>query len=83
MFSATVKENLKRLKLVLERFRQFGLKIKPSKCRFLQESCTYLGHIVSGSGISADSSKIDAVQNWPFPRSEKELRSYLGLVGYY
>ena len=43
----------------------------------------FLGHIVSKNGISVDPSKVEAVQNWPRPTSVKEIRSFLGLAGYY
>ena len=58
-------------------------KVKISKCRFAQQSIPYLGHIVSHNGVSTDPSKIDSVQQWPPPRNIKELRSFLGLAGYY
>lgn len=57
--------------------------MKFSKCRFAQQSISYLGHIVSSHGVSTDPSKIDAVQQWPTPQNIKELRSFLGLAGYY
>lgn len=57
--------------------------MKFSKCRFAQQSISYLGHVVSYHGVSIDPSKIDAVQQWPTPQNIKELRSFLGLAGYY
>ena len=47
------------------------------------ESVSFLGHIVSSQGISVDPKKVEAVQDWPVPRSVTEVRSFLGLPGYY
>jgi len=58
-------------------------KLKLSKCAFAQQSISYLGHIISGDGVSTDPAKISAVVNWPTPASVKDVRSFLGLAGYY
>ncbi|KAL8087895.1 hypothetical protein AgCh_037873 [Apium graveolens] len=56
---------------------------KQSKCFFAVDKVEYLGHFISGKGIETDPSKISVVDSWPVPRSVKELRSFLGLTGYY
>jgi hypothetical protein len=58
-------------------------KVKFSKCQFAKQSISYLGHIVGNSGVSTDPTKIQSVQLWPQPTDVKELRSFLGLMGYY
>lgn len=56
---------------------------KESKCSFTVSKIEYLGHFISGEGISTDPKKIQAVANWPSPNNLKQLRSFLGLLGYY
>jgi len=83
VFSRTVEEHLERLVRVLGRLRSAGLKLKPEKCSLLQRSVSFLGHVVSGDGIATDPEKIKTVTEWPVPTSVKEVRSFLGLAGYY
>jgi hypothetical protein len=83
VFSGTVEEQIQRLRLVFQRLRSYGLKIKPSKCHFFKQEVTFLGHVVSETGVKTDPGKVDAVSNWPTPSCEKDLRSFLGLCSYY
>jgi hypothetical protein len=57
--------------------------IKKSKCSFAQQQLEYLGHVIGVQGVATDPSKIQAVKDWPTPTSVKQLRSFLGLAGYY
>ncbi len=54
-----------------------------SKCEFWLSEVSFLGHIISGSGIVVDPSKVDAVSQWEASKSVTEIRSFLGLAGYY
>ncbi|PHT85500.1 hypothetical protein T459_07606 [Capsicum annuum] len=54
-----------------------------SKCSFGQSQMEYLGHIITGQGVSPDPAKINAMVNWPKPKSLKSLRGFQGLTGYY
>jgi len=83
LFSRTIEEHLERLLRVLGRLRTAGLKLKPEKCSLMQKSVTFLGHVVSGAGISTDPEKTRAVAQWPVPTSVKETKSFLGLASYY
>ena len=83
IFSPNFDTHIKDIRQVFERLRASGLKLKAKKCFFGFEKIHYLGHIISKDGIAADTSKIEAVQNYPIPENVKALRSFLGLSGYY
>ncbi|VDI20549.1 Hypothetical predicted protein [Mytilus galloprovincialis] len=72
-----------KLRHVLERFQQYNLKLKPSKCNLFQKEVKFLGKIVNKDGISIDRKNIDTVQKWPVPKSKKELESFLGFANYH
>lgn len=83
VFSSSVEQHLERLKVVLGRLQAEGLKAKLSKCSFFQKEVHYLGHVISGQGVSTDQGKIEVVANWPVPTTVSELRSFLGFASYY
>ena len=83
VFSSTVEEHFTRLRLVLSKLRDAGLKLKPSKCRLLQKQVSFLGHVVSGEGIETDPEKVRVVADWPVPVNLREVRSFVGLCSYY
>ncbi|KAA0063403.1 reverse transcriptase [Cucumis melo var. makuwa] len=56
---------------------------KFSKCEFWMKKVTFLGHVVSSEGVSVDPKKVEAVTSWPRPSTVSEIRSFLGLAGYY
>ena len=62
---------------------QHSLYVKESKCSFVTARVEYLGHFVSGKGVETNPEKIAVINSWPVPASIKELRSFLGLAGYY
>lgn len=81
--SETLEQMILRLRQVLERFRQAGLKLKPSKCFLFRREVQYLGHVVSEHGVSCDPAKIQAIQDWPTPKNVHEVRAFVGLASYY
>lgn len=83
VYSRTLEEHVQHLRQVFTLLAHDQWKVKMSKCRFAQQSISYLGHIVSHQGVSTDPSKIDSIKQWPQPQNIKELRSFLGLAGYY
>jgi hypothetical protein len=68
---------------VLSFLRENKLYGKLSKCSFFQKEIHYLGHIISGEGISVDPEKVKAIMEWPVPKNAHEVRSFMGLAGYY
>ena len=82
VYSSTFPQAVERLQEVFDRMKTAGLKLNPSKCKLFQKSVEYLGHIVSEEGVSTDPAKVEAVQQWPTPRSVKDIRSFLGLCSY-
>jgi hypothetical protein len=83
VFGATFEQTLERLMHVFDRLHQAGLKLKPTKCTLFAGEVNFLGHVISKDGVRTQSSKIEAVQEWPVPRNAKDVRSFLGLAGYY
>lgn len=83
IYSPDLATHLQHLNLVLSLLRQHQLYAKASKCSFGQPKVDYLGHIISGEGVSVDPSKIQCMKDWPQPKNIKGLRGFLGLTGYY
>ena len=83
VYSSTWKEHLLHLELVLQLLQKHQLYAKLSKCSFGLPKVDYLGHTVSGQGVSMDKDKVQAVLDWPTPINIKQLRGFLGLTGYY
>lgn len=68
---------------VLRRLKEHNVKIRVEKCKFLQESVKYLGHVLSKNGISPTNEKIEAIVKAPAPTDKQQLQAYLGLLNYY
>nr|XP_034569779.1 uncharacterized protein LOC117834275 [Setaria viridis] len=83
IYSSSFEDHIFYVRLVFELLTKENWKIKLSKCTFAQRQISYLGHIISEKGVGTDPSKIAAISQWPVPSSVKELRSFLGLAGYY
>ncbi|KAG8490817.1 hypothetical protein CXB51_013992 [Gossypium anomalum] len=83
VYSRDEAEHAEHLRLVLQILRDKQLYAKFSKCEFWLREVSFLGHVVSASGIRVDPSKILAILNWKPPRNITEIRSFLGLAGYY
>ncbi|KAA0032070.1 pol protein [Cucumis melo var. makuwa] len=83
IYSKTEAEHEKHLRQVLETLRANRLYAKFSKCKFWLKKVSFLEHVVSSEGVSVDPAKIEAVANWPRPSTVSEIRSFLGLAGYY
>ncbi|WVZ01447.1 hypothetical protein V8G54_027516, partial [Vigna mungo] len=75
--------HLHHLQQVLQILEDHVLYAKLSKCSFGLEQINYLGHIVSNNGVQTEANKVQAVLQWPVPKTIKQLRGVLGLIGYY
>jgi hypothetical protein len=83
IFSGTYEEHLEHIRLVLQLLQCDQWQVKMPKCLFAQRQLRYLGHIISEDGVATDPAKMQAVLQWSTPKTVKELRSFLGLAGYY
>ena len=83
IFSNDLPEHLERLEEMFMRLQKANLMLKPSKCHFFKKQVEFLGHVVSQDGVQTDPEKIESVRNWGTPRRVKDVRSFLGLTGYY
>jgi hypothetical protein len=83
IFSKMEEEHEKHLRLVLEKLKSNQLYAKFSKCEFWLIEVIFLGHVISVGGVSVDPGKVRDVLNWMPPTNVSEVRSFLGLAGYY
>lgn len=83
VFSASEEEHQKHVRQVLEILKVNKLYAKKSKCSFFEKSVKFLGHVISGEGVSVDPSKLDTILNWPEPKDSSDVRSFLGLGNHF
>ena len=79
----TEAEHLENLRRVFDKLKEHGMRLKKSKCLFMQKSVQYLGHIVDAVGIHATDAKLKAIVDAPVPKNVTKLQSFLGLINYY
>jgi hypothetical protein len=70
------------LRKLFERLRKYQLKLNPAKCTFRVKSDKLLGFVVSNKGIEVDLDKVKAIQDMPAPKTEREVRGFLGRLNY-
>jgi transposase InsO family protein len=83
VYSDTLEHHVNHLEQVFKILMQNQLKLKQSKCRFAQDKLEFLGHVISAKGIATDPTKVEVIRNWPTPSCVKDVRSFLGIAGYY
>ena len=83
IYSKSKEEHEDHLRVVLQLLKENQLYAKLKKCEFWLDKVGFLGHIISKEGISVDPAKIEAIKEWPRPTNVTEVRSFLGLAGYY
>ena len=75
--------HLKHVRQLFDRLREADLKLKESKCNFLKAHVQYLGNLISGTGIEPVPEQLESIKNMPSPTTPKEVKQFLGLIGYY
>ena len=83
IYSKDEVEHEEHLRMILTRLKEHQLYAKFKKCEFWLSQVAFLGHIISKDGVAVDPSKVEAVKDWPRPKNASEVRSFLGLAGYY
>lgn len=83
IFSTSLEEHLSSIKKIFNKLRQAGLKIQIDKCNFLCKETEFLGHILTPKGIKPNPKKTETIQNLKLPTTQKQIKSFLGITGYY
>ena len=81
--SPDIESHLQHMRILFQRLREADLRLKDSKCNYFKTHVQYLGHLVSGKGIKSLPEKLESVKKMPAPTTPKEIKQFLGLVGYY
>jgi len=82
-FSASMEEHAEKLRDIFERLEQANFKIQPEKCVFATDTVEYLGHICTPLGIRPDPKKVTAIEEYPVPKTVRDIPAFIGLAGYY
>ncbi|XP_044572124.1 uncharacterized protein LOC123257372, partial [Drosophila ananassae] len=83
IFSTSLEEHILSIKKVFSKLREANLKLQLDKCEFMKKETEFLGHIITTEGIKPNPQKIEAIQKFPIPKTQKEIKSFLGLCGFY
>lgn len=83
VFSTSLQEHIINLSKIFETLRKYNMKIQLDKSEFLRKEVAFLGHVVTADGVRTNPDKIETIKNWPLPKNEKDLRAFLGVLGYY
>ena len=83
IYSSSWKEHIAHLKYIMDRFKQYCITINKDKCSFGETSIKYLGFLITPQGVSTDHEKTDAIRNYPTPKNWKDIKKFLGAVGWY
>lgn len=83
IFSTSIEEHLEAIEKVLKRLSQANLKLQVDKCTFLAKETEFLGHVVTAEGIKPNPEKLKAIDKIALPKTQKEIKSFLGITGFY
>lgn len=83
VFSTSLQEHILSLRRIFQRLSEYNLKVQVDKCNFFRRESEYLGHIITPEGIRPNPEKISVIQGIPLPNTIKQIRSFLGITGFY
>ena len=83
IFSNSLQENWQHLKIIFDELKNHGLKIELDKSEFLRKEVPFFGHIITPDGIKPNPEKINAINKYPLPITQKDVKAFLGLTKYY
>ena len=83
IYSKSKEEHEEHLRIVLQKLREHQLYAKFSKCNFFKDKIQYLGHVITKDWISIDLEKIKTIEKWLVPKDVTDMRSFMGITGYY
>lgn len=83
IFSTSLEEHMQNLKAAFERLKATNFKIQLDKSEFLHKEVNHLGHVITSEGVKPNPDKIKAIKNFPIPKTQKQIKSFLGLLRYY
>jgi hypothetical protein len=83
IYSDTLEEHKRHVRLVLKRLQEAGLYVKPQKCQFHATKVSFLGFMISSEGIHMDPAKVEAVLGWERPKSPHDIQVFLGFANFY
>ncbi|UYV62918.1 K02A2.6-like, partial [Cordylochernes scorpioides] len=83
IYSSTFKDHIELTKKIFDKLKENNIKLKLKKCSFAKQEIRYLGHTIGHNKIKPDPEKIKAINEFPQPKTVKQVRQFLGLAGYY
>lgn len=83
VYASSIQDHEQKLSAVFKQLKDANLRLQPDKCEFLRQEVIYLGHVISKNGVQPNPEKTAIIDKFPVPKTEKDIKSFLGLVGYY
>ncbi len=83
IYSSTMERHFADIQVILKKLQSSGLTLNLRKCKLCLHEISFLGHVVNSQGVTADSSKVEAIHTYPVPKNLKEVQRFLGLAGWY
>lgn len=83
IFSTSLQEHLQSIRKIFNKLAQHNLKVQFDKCSFLKKETEFLGHVLTDKGLKPNPNKIKCIEEYSLPSTEKQLRGFLGVTGYY